>query len=231
VAEDDERDPTDRPEVDRAKTEDNSLARLLTLADGIFAIAMTLLALDLTVPDDLGGHPSDHALRDALRSNTASYLSYLLSFYVVALLWMRHRRLMRSVVTIHPVMVRDTLFLLVIVAAMPFFTSLLGRYGSDPISLALYAGANVISSGTLMLLSHDISRLGLTDEDATPDDYTRRWQSWYTLAVFVICIPGAYLLGRHGPYLLILLVVPDRLLMLHRLIRRSRQRSSGAPVG
>jgi uncharacterized membrane protein len=230
VAEDDETVQAVSPPAAAAKPEDNSLARLLTLADGIFAIAMTLLALDLTVPDGIANH-SDHALREALRSHTASYLSYLLSFYVVALLWMRHRRLMRSVVMIHPVMVRDTLLLLVIVAAMPFFTSLLGRYGSDPTSLALYAGANVISSGTLMLLSYDISRLGLTDEDATPDDYTRRWQSWYTLAVFVICIPGAYLLGSHGPYLLILLVLPDRFLMLDRLWRRIRRRGSGAPVG
>ena len=36
--------------------EDNSLGRLLTLSDGVFAIAMTLLALDLTVPPNLSGH-------------------------------------------------------------------------------------------------------------------------------------------------------------------------------
>jgi uncharacterized membrane protein len=225
VAEDDETAQADRPPASAAKREDNSLARLLTLADGIFAIAMTLLALDLVVPTTqiVGEHPSDFTLRHALAMNSDSYLSFLLSFYVIAVLWMRHRRLMRSVVTLHPVMVRDTLVLLLVVAAMPFFTSLLGRYGSVPIALALYAGANVISSGTIMLLSHDINRLGLTDTDASPDDYTRRWQSWYTLGVFAICIPAGYVIGgHHAPYLLILLAVPDRVLMVGRLFRRRR---------
>ncbi len=62
---------------------DNSLGRLLTLSDGIFAISMTLLALDLQVPN-LGNHPSDASLRHALAANDASYLSFLLTFYVVA---------------------------------------------------------------------------------------------------------------------------------------------------
>jgi TMEM175 potassium channel family protein len=84
-----------------AETDDNSLGRLLTISDGVFAIAMTLLTLDLKVPD-LGRHPGDAVLRHALSKNTASYLSFLVSFYVVANYWNRHRRLMRSVVTTHP---------------------------------------------------------------------------------------------------------------------------------
>jgi hypothetical protein len=84
VSEEDEQ-PTSRRsdpnEPDRPA--DNSLGRLLTLSDGIFAISMTLLALDLQVPN-LGNHPSDASLRHALAANDASYLSFLLTFYVVA---------------------------------------------------------------------------------------------------------------------------------------------------
>src|ERR1700722_16202704 len=54
-----------------AETNDNSLGRLLTISDGVFAIAMTLLTLDLKVPD-LGRHPSDAALRHTLFHNSAS---------------------------------------------------------------------------------------------------------------------------------------------------------------
>ncbi len=96
---------------------DNSLGRLLTLSDGIFAISMTLLALDLQVPD-LGSHPSDASLRHALAANNASYLSFLLTFYVVAGYWRQHRRLLRSVVTTHSALIRDTLALLLFVAAI-----------------------------------------------------------------------------------------------------------------
>jgi uncharacterized membrane protein len=102
--------------------EDNSLGRLLALSDGVFAIAMTLLALDLRVPD-LGSDPSDAMLRHALRDDIPSYLSYVISFYVVAGYWVGHRRLMRSVVTPHPVLARHTLALLLLVAALPFPSS------------------------------------------------------------------------------------------------------------
>ena len=59
---------------------DNSLGRLLTLADGIFAIAMTLLSLDLMVPTDM----KDSKVPGYLAHHLDSYLSYFLTFYVVA---------------------------------------------------------------------------------------------------------------------------------------------------
>ena len=72
-------------ESDEAEhVEDNSLGRLLTLSDGIFAIAMTLLALDLEVPSGLGSHPSDFHLRQALGEHSGKYWAFLVSFYVVA---------------------------------------------------------------------------------------------------------------------------------------------------
>jgi hypothetical protein len=53
---------------------DNSNGRLLALSDGVFAIAMTLLALDLRLPD-LGAHPSDAQLRHALGDDWRGYLA------------------------------------------------------------------------------------------------------------------------------------------------------------
>lgn len=206
------------PAVDGSPSvvEDNSLGRLFALADGVFAIAATLLALDLKVPDlDLG---TDAALRDALSENRAAYLSFLLTFYVIAMYWVRHRRLMRSVVTNHPVLVRDTLFLLLIISAMPFFTALLGSYGSKPTALALYGAANALATLTLIVLHHDIKRLGLADDDDgdEPDHAYRPWNIWLNFAIFALCIPGSYLLGRHGPYLLMLLIVPNLLSLVWR---------------
>jgi uncharacterized membrane protein len=228
MAEDDERaDDSDAPTpsgasatAPRKEAEDNSVGRLLTIADGIFAIAMTLLALDLQVPETLE-HRTDHDLRDYLGDHIGSYLSFVLSFYVVALLWIRHRRLMKSVVKIHGALIRDTMFLLLIVAAMPFFAGLLGRYGSIPTALALYAGANVLAILALMALARDVERLGLAG-DAEPDDYAHTWRTWMSLGVFVLCIPAAYILKSHGPYFLILLALPDRITFVQRLIARAR---------
>jgi uncharacterized membrane protein len=217
MAEDDEGAHAQRPAPHPVKIEDNSVGRLLTLADGIFAIAMTLLALDLRVPDI--SHPTEHELLKQLGDQSASYLTFALSFYVVATYWIRHRRLMRSVVTIHTALIRDTLFLLLIVAAMPFFAGLLGRYGSEPIALALYGAANALALLTLMALSRDVERLGLAG-DAEPSDFVHRWHTWLSLAIFTLCIPAAFILGRHGPWFLILLVVPNRFTWVRRLFRR-----------
>ena len=91
VAEEDDEDHQPDAAGLARQTDDNSLGRLLTLSDGVFAIAMTLLALDLQVPR-LKGHVASQQLIDALAQNTDSYWSFLLSFYVIALYWGAHRR-------------------------------------------------------------------------------------------------------------------------------------------
>ena len=146
-----------------------------------------------------------------------------MSFYVVASYWLRHRRLMRHVTIIHPVLVRDTLVLLFIVAAMPFPTSLLGRYGSQPISLVIYGATNAVAVLTLMVLSRDIRRLQLRSPTVTDDDYGRSWQTWLSLGVFILCVPAGYVLGHNGPYVLVLLAVPDRVALVMRLAGRRRR--------
>jgi uncharacterized membrane protein len=94
----------------------------------VFAIAMTLLALDLKVPD-LAGDATESRLRHALAANGATYLSYLLTFYVLASYWSRHRRLLRQVGAVSDGLIARTLALLLLVGAMPFFSSLLGEHG------------------------------------------------------------------------------------------------------
>ena len=211
------------PVAAAAPRADNSLGRLLTLADGIFAIAMTLLSLDLMVPTDLKGYQ----VPGYLAHHLDSYLSYFLTFYVVAGYWIRHRRLMRSVVTIHPVLIRDTIFLLFLVAAMPFPASLLGQYGDEPIALTLYASVNALATGTLILMAWDVRRQQLTDHDMSDeDDYAHRWRSWMSLGVFAICIPASYIIGEKALYVLLLLAVPDRIAWIIRLVRHVRARKT-----
>jgi uncharacterized membrane protein len=92
---------------------------VLALSDGVFAIAMTLLALDLRLPD-LGTDPSDAQLRHALGDDWRGYLAFVISFYVVANYWGVHRRAMRAVTTIDTRLISHTLPLLLLVAALPF---------------------------------------------------------------------------------------------------------------
>jgi uncharacterized membrane protein len=201
---------------------DNSLGRLLALSDGVFAIAMTLLALDLTVPN-LSGTVTSHELAHALSRNAASYWSFVLSFYIVASYWSAHRRLMRSVTTIRPVLVRDTMFLLLIVAVMPFPASLLAHYASTPFALAVYGALSAIASFTLLVLTYDVRRSDPASRAAvTPADDMSLMSGWLNLVVFLLCIPAGYILGGNGPYVLLLLLFTGPLPLLDRLARRYR---------
>jgi uncharacterized membrane protein len=194
----------------RGKVEDNSLGRLLTLSDGVFAIAMTLLALDLRVPE-LPDPVTNTALLDELGRELPSILTFLLSFYVVANYWFSHHRLMRSVTTTHPRLLRHTLPLLLVVAAMPFPTSLLGRYASVPIALALYSVVNVLAVLLLLWLRHDVESFRLATAPVDPDEWRRfGWELRGNLVVFLLCIPAGYVLGGKGPYVLALLFFSNR---------------------
>ena len=198
---------------------DNSVGRLLALSDGVFAIAMTLLALDLRVPD-LGSNPTDAALRHALRQDSGTYLAFILSFYVVATYWIRHRRIMKSVVAVHPRLLRDTLILLLIVAAVPFPTSLLAEYGGVPTALALYGGFGAVASLVLILLRRDAALPGVS---AAPQDVSSGFETWGNLIVFALCIPAGYLLHGHGPWVLLLIAVVS---VVGRVQHRLRQRQT-----
>lgn len=203
----------------RQEPADNSLSRLLALSDGVFAIAMTLLALDLKVPD-IKTPPTDANLRTQLAHNSGSYWAFLVSFLVVATYWSRHRRLMRSVDATHPALIRDTLILLLLVAAMPFPAALIGSYGSLPFTLVVYGSINAAASITLMALSRDVRRLHVR-ADTTPD-YTHNVEAWANLVIFLLCIPAGYVLGHHGPWVLLLLVIPRLTGRLRGLVPRLR---------
>jgi uncharacterized membrane protein len=183
---------------------DNSIGRLLALSDGVFAIAMTLLVLDLKVPN-LGDNPGNAALQHALVHDGTAYLSYVISFYVVASYWVEHHRLMRTVTSAPPALIFATLRMLFFVAAIPFPASLIGAYGGTPIALAVYGAFNAIVVLVMMRLRYTIRELHLSRvEPDSPADLRERWGDF---AVFLLCIPAGYVLGDEGPLVLLLLAV------------------------
>jgi uncharacterized membrane protein len=182
---------------------DNSLGRLLALSDGVFAIAMTLLALDLRLPD-LGAHASDAQLRHALGDDWRGYLAFIISFYVVANYWGVHRRAMRAVTTIDRRLIAHTLPVLLLVAALPFPASVLATYGDLPTALAFYSAFNVLANLALVRLLTDVK------SSSEAADIEQRDRVWANIFVLLLCIPGAFVLKDNGPWLLLLLIVSAR---------------------
>ena len=103
--------------------------RIEALTDGIFAVAMTLLVLDLRLPETLAAI-DDAGLRKALLALLPKLESYVISFLVLCIFWLGHHRLMHLVRGVdHLFLWRNLLFILFI-TFVPFSTSLMGQYRS-----------------------------------------------------------------------------------------------------
>ena len=195
---------------------DNSLGRLLALSDGVFAIAMTLLALDLRLPD-LGADATDAQLRHALADEWRGYLAFVISFYVVAGYWGVHRRAMRRVRTIDARLISHTLPLLLLVAALPFPASVLATHGDLPTGLAFYSAFNVVANLALLRLLTDLQTRPLEAADNE-----QRERLWANILVLLLCIPGAFVLKGNAPWLLLLLIVSGRVPRIRRARHAAR---------
>src|SRR5215469_16375933 len=103
---------------------DQGMGRILALSDGVFAIAMTLLILQIAIPATAG----DGRLSRALLALWPRYLAYLLSFLVIARFWVIHHQAFRLIARFDTALVWLNLLLLLFVAFLPFPTSVLGQH-------------------------------------------------------------------------------------------------------
>jgi uncharacterized membrane protein len=126
------------------------LERVIFFSDAVFAIAITLLTLDLRLPDL--ADKSEHALFLALLNAVPALAAYALSFAVVAAFWIGHIRTFRAVVRTTPVLIALDLLLLAFIALLPFPTSVLARDGNLATAALFYAlfGLATASLSTLL---------------------------------------------------------------------------------
>jgi uncharacterized membrane protein len=114
------------------------LERLVFFSDAVFAIAITLLVIDLRLPD-LGAHPNDQELFAAIGRLAPRIFAYVLSFGVIGLYWMGHWRRFQYVERANERLIALNLLLLGIVAFIPFPTALMGEFGDRPAIVFFYA--------------------------------------------------------------------------------------------
>lgn len=113
--------------------------RLAFRTDAIFAIAMTLLAVELERPDDKE-LASAHALGSFLVDQRSSYLAFALAFVLLWSVWRRHHRLMDRVDELSKAFAARHAPFLLLVAFLPFPTAVIGASISNPLAQTLFAG-------------------------------------------------------------------------------------------
>ena len=116
-------------------------SRLEAFSDGVFAVAITLLALDLTVAGP-AGHGS---LADQLHEKWPAFLAYLISFFMIGIVWVNHHVLVRSIIKVDRTLLFLNLVLLLFVVLIPFATAIVAEYFSrhdwnTQFAMMLYGG-------------------------------------------------------------------------------------------
>ena len=122
---------------------DDDTTRIETFSDGVFAIAITLLVLEIRVPEIEEGA----SLFEALFGLWPSYLAYALSFLLIGTMWANHHNRFRYIARSDHVLLFVNTLLLMFMAFIPFPTALLAEYGLG--SEDERTAAAVLYSGTL----------------------------------------------------------------------------------
>ena len=125
-------------------TDRNETARIEAFSDGVFAIAITLLVLDLKVPRSL---PQGSSLAEALIAQWPTFGAYLTSFATIGIMWINHHYLFTVIRRSDHNLLILNLLLLLMVTFIPYPTSLLAEYFNHPgerLAAVLYSGSFLV---------------------------------------------------------------------------------------
>jgi uncharacterized membrane protein len=109
-------------------------ARVLALSDGVFAIIITLLVLEVHVPELTQGH----SLNEALRELRPSLIAFVISFILAGMYWVGHRDLFALIRRTDRGLVWLNILYLLPLCLLPFGAGLLGSYDQEPVALRIY---------------------------------------------------------------------------------------------
>lgn len=165
--------PGDDDAVPPARRRDERSGRFMTgrmeaFSDAVFAIAITLLVLEIKIPADRGDD-----LITAMLEEWHVYVSYLISFFTIGSVWIAHSVLCEFIDRVDQVLLRINLLLLLVVGFLPVPTNVMSDYiGSDSgerVAVTFY-GLTLLSTRLLVVafwtysVRHDLLRADLTDE-------------------------------------------------------------------
>ena len=144
-------------DIDRTPEGRMAFERLIFFSDAVFAIAITLMALDLRPPEmPLDQVPAQLASR--LIAMTPRFISYVLTFLIVGSYWIAHHRDFQYIKRYDRRLIWINLLLLMCVAFLPFPTALLGNYPAQQITVTFYAlslaAVGLVKAGLWWYASH-----------------------------------------------------------------------------
>ena len=192
--------------------------RIVNLSDGVFAIALTLLVLDIRVPN-IPEKLVASELPAVLLSLWPKYLGYVLSFVVISTSWIIHHSIFRPIRAYDRTLLYINLLFLMFVAFVPFPTSLLGEYGNHQLPVAVYAAT--LAVGRLLLTAiqwYAVRHDRLLDEAQDPATVRFLLIRGLTVpAIYLVTIVISFFSVEAAIWSWVILIVVDSVILRIRL--------------
>lgn len=180
--------------------------RLIYFSDAVMAIAITLLVIELRIPEALGQTATDAELRSALEDLGQSFLSVMLSFMVIAVWWIGHNRLYRTIARTDGLLLLLNFVFLGAIAFIPFPTTLIGRFVNLPSAVMLYAATNFVAGSAILAMRWHADRRGFIGVESPLERRRRMVAAALAPLVFALSIPIAAVDATTGALSWILMV-------------------------
>lgn len=175
-------------------------SRIVAFSDGVFAIAITLLVLNLSI----GANVPRDEVADAIWNQRDAFLAYAISFAVIGRFWLVHHRFFGEVKAFNSRLLWLNILYLGFIVLIPFSSEVLGEYGGETASVIVYAinlAACVLIGWWMMADAH---RAGLTSGDSVTRR-ENRIRSTFIAGVFIVSIPVAFVAPNYAPLLWLVL--------------------------
>jgi uncharacterized membrane protein len=214
--------PTAQQQVAYNEIAGRNVERIAALSDGLFAIAMTLIVLEIRVPDT-AGITTDRQLLDALVPLGPRFLTYLLSFLTLGIFWNGQQTQLNHIARANRDFAWLSLLFLATIALFPFTTSLLAEFFDLRLALGLY-WLNIFATGTAILGSWVYAkRAGLLRDDTGPEvDAAIRRRVTVAQALYAMGLAIGLVFGTLPAVVFIVLIqlnfaIAPRIWILHRI--------------
>ncbi|MFM2048147.1 MAG: hypothetical protein RI955_695 [Bacteroidota bacterium] len=163
--------------------------RLETFSDGVFAIVITLLVLNISLPDTDINH-----LANGLLLLLPKLFSYLISFVLIGLYWVGHHFYFDKIKKINGTFLWLNLLLLLSISILPFPTSLLGKFPFQPLTLTIY-GCNLLATNLIsfLMLRYIYCNRQLANEHFKDEFYKTQLPVFISVnAIYVVAIACSF---------------------------------------
>jgi uncharacterized membrane protein len=195
------------------------LTRIVSLTDGVFAFAMTLLVLSLAVPVVNSSYTLLHQSRQLaflLQQDYTAFYGYAFAFVMIAVWWIVHQRTFQYIERYNNTLVWLNMAILLQIAVMPFVLTVYSDYSNLQTAVALFAFLQVTLGITTTGLWDYARRAHLIKPDVPPSIarfFSRR--GWYTAAVFAASIGITFYSVNIAQYSWIIVFLIPRFLNRH----------------